>query len=188
VVAALNAANRRDNVAVAIPTEAAPKLVPGTAISAGFVAPPRTISDITAILDSEKPDLNAIEKWKANAEAMPTGKERPKDLSRFYFDRAAARSQLGRVAEAISDASKAVEVGRNAIDANMMGRVKQFLAVQYSNAGDPKKALEFYQQELRETNVPGAKGYQFAANRLVCYCFKWVISRRPKAIWPGVSH
>ena len=169
VVAALNAANRRDNVAVAIPTEAAPKLAPGTALSAGFVAPPRTISDIAAILDSEKPDLNAIEKWKANAEAMPTGKERPKDLSRFYFDRAAARSQLGRVAEAISDASKAVEVGRSAIDANMMGRVKQFLAVQYSNAGDPKKALEFYQQELRETNVPGAKGYQFAANRLVCY-------------------
>ena len=31
VVAALNAANRRDNVAVAIPTEAAPKLAPGTA-------------------------------------------------------------------------------------------------------------------------------------------------------------
>ena len=28
VVAALNAANRRDNVAIAIPTEAAPKLVP----------------------------------------------------------------------------------------------------------------------------------------------------------------
>src|SRR5581483_1918096 len=61
VVAALNAANGRANVAVAVPTESAPKLVPGNALPAGFIAPPRTISDITAILDSEKPDLSAIE-------------------------------------------------------------------------------------------------------------------------------
>ena len=168
VIAALNAANGRDNVAVAVPTEAAPKLSPGTALPAGFVAPPRTISDITAILDKEKPDPKVIEKLKSDADAKPAGTESPRDLSRFYFDRSTARAQLGMVAEAIADASKGVEVGRGAIDANMMGRVKQFLAVQYSNAGDPKKALEIYQQELRETNVPGAKGYQFAANRLVC--------------------
>ena len=168
VIAALNAANGRDNVAVAVPTEAAPKLSPGTALPAGFVAPPRTISDITAILDGEKPDPKVIEKLKSDADAKPTGNESPKDLSRFYFDRSTARAQLSMLAEAIADASKGVEVGRGAIDANMMGRVKQFLAVQYSNAGDPKKALEIYQQELRETNVPGAKGYQFAANRLVC--------------------
>ena len=168
VIAALNAANGRDNVAVAVPTEAAPKLSPGTALPAGFVAPPRTISDITAILDGEKPDPKVIEKLKSDADAKPAGTESPRDLSRFYFDRSTARAQLGMVAEAIADASKGVEVGRGAIDANMMGRVKQFLAVQYSNAGDPKKALEIYQQELRETNVPGAKGYQFAANRLVC--------------------
>src|SRR6516225_7288407 len=160
VIAALNAANGRDNVAVAVSTE--------TALPAGFVAPPRTISDITAILDGEKPDPKVIEKLKSDADAKPAGTESPRDLSRFYFDRSTARAQLGMVAEAIADASKGVEVGRGAIDANMMGRVKQFLAVQYSNAGDPKKALEIYQQELRETNVPGAKGYQFAANRLVC--------------------
>lgn len=168
VVAALNAANGRDNVAVSLPTEAAPKLAPGTALPAGFIAPPRTISDITAILDSEKPDLKLIEKLKSDANATPTGKESPKDLSRFYFDRSAARAQLGRVGESIADASKGVEVGRSAIDANTMGRLKQFLAVQYSNAGDPKKALEIYLQQLRETNVAGARGYQFPANRLVC--------------------
>jgi CHAT domain-containing protein len=168
VVAALNAANGRGNVAVALPTETAPKLAPGTALPAGFIAPPRTISDITAILDSEKPDLKLIEKLKSDADAAPTGEKTPKELSRFYFDRAAARAQLGRVAESIADASKGVEVGRGAVDANMMGRLKQFLAVQYSNAGDPKKALEIYQQELRETNVAGAKGYQFPANRQVC--------------------
>ena len=51
VMAALNAANGRANVAVAIPAEAAPKVAAGSALPAGFVAPPRTITDITAILD-----------------------------------------------------------------------------------------------------------------------------------------
>src|SRR5579864_66607 len=55
VMAALNAANGRANVAVAIPTESTPKLAPGNALPAGFIPPPRTIADITAVLDSEKP-------------------------------------------------------------------------------------------------------------------------------------
>jgi CHAT domain-containing protein len=168
VVAALNAANARGNVAVALPTEVAPKLVPGTALPAGFIAPPRTISDITAILDGEKPDPKVIEKLKSDADVTPSGMETPAVLSRFYFDRAAARSQLGRLDDSIADTNKGIEVGRGAIDANMTGRLKQFLALQYSSAGDPKKALEIYQQVLRETNVAGARGYQFPANRLVC--------------------
>ena len=53
VMAALNAANGRANVAVEIPKEAAPTAPVGNALPAGFVAPPRTIADITAILDSE---------------------------------------------------------------------------------------------------------------------------------------
>jgi hypothetical protein len=140
VVAALNAANGRDNVAVAIPAEAGPKLAPGTALPAGFVAPPRTISDITAILDGEKPDLTLIEKLKSDADMAPTGKESATDLSRFYFNRAAARSQLGRLDDAIADANKSVEVGQGTIDANMMGRVKQFLALQYSLSGGPEES------------------------------------------------
>jgi len=103
VTAALNAANGRANVAVAVPAEAAPKPLPGTALPAGFVAPPRTISDITAILDSEKPDPAVIEKSKATANAVPTGKESRAELSQFYFDRSTARSQLGRLADAIED-------------------------------------------------------------------------------------
>src|SRR3974390_3467592 len=61
VMAAMNAANGRGNVAVAVPTEAPPKIAPEAAMSAGFVAPPRTISDITAVLDREKPDIKRIE-------------------------------------------------------------------------------------------------------------------------------
>lgn len=168
VLAALNAANGRANVAVELPKEAAPKLAPGTAMPKDFVAPPRTISDITAILDSEKPNEKLIAELKADAEATPTGKESREDLAQFYFDRANARSQLGRLTESVADANKAVEVGRGAVTPNMMGRLLQLQSVQYSLAGDPKRALEIKQQLLRQSvNVPGAKGYQFNANRTV---------------------
>jgi CHAT domain-containing protein len=168
VKTAMNAANGRANVAVAVPTEAAPKISAGTGLPAGFVAPPRTIGDITAILDSEKPDLKVIKELEATADAAPTGKQSREDLAQFFFDRGNARAQLGRLADSIADASKAVETGRGVVSFNLMGRLTQLLALEYSAAGDPKQALEIYQRMLRETaNAPGAKGFQFATNRQI---------------------
>ena len=86
----------------------------GNALPAGFVAPPRTISDITAILDSEKPDLKKIEELKADADAADR-QGIPQDLAQFYFDRGNARAQLGRLADSIADANKAMEIGRGAV-------------------------------------------------------------------------
>jgi hypothetical protein len=62
-------------------------------IRTSFVAPPRTIADITAVLDSEKPDEAQIAKRKAAADASPGGLTGPK-LAEFLFDRAAARALL----------------------------------------------------------------------------------------------
>jgi CHAT domain-containing protein len=166
--AALNAANGRANVAVAIPTEAAPKVSAAGATPAGFVAPPRTITDITAILDSEKADLKTIEELKAEADAQPSGKESKADLAQFYFDRGGARAQLGRLADSLSDASKALEVGRGSVSPLLMGRLIAFSAQQYSAAGDPKKAFDLYQRQLREVaSQKGSQGYAFGANRSI---------------------
>ena len=168
VMAALNAANGRANVAVAIPAEAAPKVAPGSALPAGFVAPPRTITDITAILDSEKADLKTIEELKKAADSSPSGKESREDLAQFYFDRGNARAQLGRLADTIADANKAIEVGRGAVSALMMGRLMTLAVQQYSAAGDPKKAFEMSQRLIREISTQrGAKGYLFSANRTI---------------------
>jgi CHAT domain-containing protein len=167
VIAALNAANGRANVAVEIPKEAAPALPSGTALPAGFVAPPRTIADIAAILDSEKPDLKKIDELKDEADAKPTGKEPREDLAQFYLDRGNARAELGRLADSLADANKAMEVGRGAVSARMMGRLIQFAALQYAIAGDPKKAFEQHQRQLKEVAAQGAKGYQFGANRAI---------------------
>ena len=46
--------------------------------------------------------LKKIEELKADADAVPTGKESHGDLAQFYFDRGNARAQLGRLAESIA--------------------------------------------------------------------------------------
>jgi CHAT domain-containing protein len=172
VMAALNAANGRANVAVAAPTEAAPKPRAGAAPSVGFVAPPRTISDVTAILDSEKPDLKTIEDLKGDANAEPSGKESRADLAQFYFDRANARAQLGRLTDSTADINKAIEVGAGAVTPHLMGRLMQLASVQYGAAGEPKKALEVLQRLSREVaSRQGAKGLQFATNRQIIGIF-----------------
>ena len=163
IMAALNAANGRANVAVGVPTEATPKLSAVNALPAGFVAPPRTITDITAILDNEKPDAKMLAELKDDADAQP--EKGSSGDAQFYFDRANARAQLGRLKDSIADASKAEE--RSASDTNMQGRVQQLLASQYSAAGDPKKAFDVFRRQLAFANTPGSKGYQFLANRQI---------------------
>ncbi|MCJ9735510.1 tetratricopeptide repeat protein, partial [Bradyrhizobium sp. PRIMUS42] len=166
VMAALNAANGRANVAVELPKETAPKLEAGAALPKDFVAPPRSIADITAILDGDKPDEKTIAELKSDAAAAPTGKESRQDLAEFYFDRANARAQLGRLVEAMADADKAAEVGRGAVGPNMLGRILQLQSLQHALAGDPKRSLEIMQRLLRESaSMPGAKGLQFSTNR-----------------------
>jgi hypothetical protein len=62
VKAALDKANGRANVAIGIVKPKADIIAPGYSLPAGFVAPPRTITDIAAILDSEKPDAATLAK------------------------------------------------------------------------------------------------------------------------------
>jgi CHAT domain-containing protein len=164
VLKALNAANGRADVPVAAPTEQGPSAdieKQAEALPTQFVAPPRTIADITAILDSEKPDPAKISALKAEAEAAVPRNGSRADLARAYYRRGTARAGLGRLNDATDDANKALENGRGAVDANLLGRLEQFAGLQYSSSGDPKNALAIYQRQLRDTDAKGAKGYLF---------------------------
>ncbi len=72
---------------------------PAAAQSASFVAPPRTIADITAILDQEKPDPSR--RWRdcaPRADAKAAGGSGGRgELARFYYSRCMAAEQPGRV-------------------------------------------------------------------------------------------
>jgi CHAT domain-containing protein len=164
---AMAAAHGRANVAVAIPVEKKPDPSEFGALPAGFVAPPRTITDITAILDAERPDPALLQKLKTAADATPPAGASMRDQAWFYYTRGNARSQLGRLKEATEDANKAVEIGRGAGDAKVLGRLQQFAGLQYSLAGNPKQSLTIFESQIRDTNVKGAKGQLFGGYRQI---------------------
>src|SRR5215510_12350923 len=101
--------------APAAPKDTAPTADVPLEIRTSFVAPPRTIADITAVLDSEKPDEAQIAKRKATADASPKGLSGPA-FAQFLFDRAAARALLARNKEALADGLQALELGKHGMD------------------------------------------------------------------------
>jgi hypothetical protein len=99
-----------------------------SAMPKSFVAPPRTIADITAILDHEKPDAAKIAERQADADATPPKSGSASDLAQFYYDRGSARALLARNKEALADGLKAVEVGRGS-PVRQLNRFRQFVAL-----------------------------------------------------------
>jgi tetratricopeptide (TPR) repeat protein len=131
--------------------------------TAPFVAPPRNISDITAILDQQKPDPTKAEKTRADADANPPNANDRTALGRFYFQRAAARAALGRTKEAIADGEQAAAYGRDFF--TEISRYLQFVSNQYFVTGNIKRGIEINEQLSRKTEELGrGKGQQFAAN------------------------
>ena len=170
VLRTMNAANGRANVAVPLPPEPRPDPAPAKAGATAqadeqvrYVVPPRTIADVTAILDAEKPDPKRFEELKARADAKAPSGGSAEQLGRFYYDRASARAQLGRLADAISDTDKAVEHARNMGDRYLRNRVRQFAGVQYQAAGNPKAAVAVSELLIKDTHEQW-KGYQIGVN------------------------
>ena len=123
-----------------------------------FVAPPRTIADITAILDSEKPDDAKIAERKANAGATPPNNASAAQLAQFYYDRGTARALLARNKEALADGLQALAVGKGAIEFKQVSRIRQFVALQYRALGDAKQAITVFDSIVREANRPTLRG------------------------------
>ena len=126
--------------------------------TASFVAPPRTIADITAILDQQKPDPGEVARLSAAADAEPPVGVAPAVLARFYYDRGQARSTLGRNDEAILDAKEALASGQGVVDRGMFGTMQQFIATQYLEIGDYDDALEVFLEIERTVRGPQSAG------------------------------
>lgn len=171
VMNAMNTANGRPNVAMALPTAplqdkdaSGNTKEPSEGAAIRFAPPPRSISDITAILDSEKPDLKRIAEVIRKADTQPPSAGTAEQLGRFYSDRSEARADLGRHFDAISDVEKALHYAQQMSDVNLKGIIRHFAAGLYSAAGDPKKALSITEQLIRDAPGQGSRGLQFRGN------------------------
>ena len=128
-----------------------------------FVPPPRTIADITTILDSEKPDAAKIAQRQAAADAVPSNNLPPDKLAQFFYDRGAARALLSRNKDALADGLLALSAGHGTLDFKQVSRIEQFIALQYRAIGDPKKAIATFDQIVRQGNQPGHRGIMINA-------------------------
>lgn len=120
---------------------------------------PRSISDITAILDQQKPDPSRVVQAEdaADRDLPPGGPPR----ARFgaLMERARARGILGRQMEQRDDLRMAVEISRRAgLDGN---NAFTSLALLENNLGYPKAAYDLRQEQMR--NIPESqRGRQFS--------------------------
>src|SRR5262249_34600408 len=154
------------------PAPAAPKMEPSATpkevrtTPVGFLAPPRTIADITAILDKERPDSAKIAQLRAAAEAALPKSVSGGDLAQFYYDRGNARALLATNKEALDDGLKALEVGSGS-EFGRIWRIRQFIGLQHWALADPKQALSAFQSLARDSDKPGSRGGVINASRLV---------------------
>jgi CHAT domain-containing protein len=150
--------------AVGTPAPAAPKeetaIVPAGAVALQpvFVAPPRTIADITAILDSEKPDAAKIAARKAAADVEPPKNGPPSKLAQSYYDRGYARALLARNQDALADGLQALAIAKSGVEYRQLTRIRQFVVLQYKALGDPKNAIATAQLIVRDSDQPGHRG------------------------------
>jgi CHAT domain-containing protein/tetratricopeptide (TPR) repeat protein len=138
-----------------------------TAQKAGFVAPPRSIADITAILDQEKPDPAKRAKAEADAAAEPpAGADRAK-LKDFYYKRGQTRASLGRPTEAIADTEKAVEYAADYVSEG--SRLELAQESQLRLKGDYRGAIALLERMAQKLNVtqPPNKGRAFSINQRI---------------------
>ena len=125
-----------------------------------FTPPPRSIVDITELLDKEKPDAKKRAQDEAAADAEPGKAVKGDALGKFYFARAQARAALGRAQDAVADCEKAVPLIADYTEEG--SRVENFMEIQLRLAGDFKRAIEVMNGIGRKLDIEGrGKGRAF---------------------------
>jgi CHAT domain-containing protein len=133
------------------------------AASASLVAPPRTISDVSAILDQQKPDSSRTAQLTATADAPVPSDLKGLQLADFHYKRAQARSLLGRSDDALADAELAVSHGKNAEYRTVGSRYEQILMRRLRDAGQHKRANALLSKQMAAFANQG-KGKLFGLN------------------------
>lgn len=124
----------------------------------GFQPPPRTISDIAAILDAQRPDPAKTAELVAKADAQPAASLNPAARAEFFLERGMAAGELGRNAQRLTDLR---EARRLASAAGLPGGRQNMIAAQLSFAeifgGSPRTALEMARERVAASPGPGPR-------------------------------
>lgn len=126
-----------------------------------FVAPPRTIGDITAILDQQKPDPAKVAAARAAVTQAPPANAEPVALVDFYFRRSLAANDLGLAQQQLDDAKKAVELAEPLdIPPARRNVIMQQLGFAYQGIGDFDAAIAFQDERAKAMSRSPVGQYQ----------------------------
>jgi len=142
----------------------------GAQTAAGQGAPPKSIADILAILEQEKPNPAKIAKLRDEADREPPSRASPNDLLTFYLRRSEARQVAGRLAEARADIDKALSVDRSGIDIKLVFDARLHSAWLYRNSGQAQKCVQAYKEFEKDVEQSGAKGRLFGIYKNTGVC------------------
>ena len=130
--------------------------------------PPRTIDDITRMLDHYKPDPALVARSRAEADAPPPATEDRSTLLKFYFMRGLAAEKIGRVNQTIADLRKATEFGEKGT-ANHVKMLRDLAIAEFS--GDSLlSAVRTLEEALRQSPA-NQFGHALAAESMLTQAF-----------------
>ncbi len=129
--------------------------------------PPRTIEDVSRLLDHYKPDPGAATRALQAAEAQPPEGADQASLFDFYWRRGRAAAQVGRVRQQIDDLRRARELAAPGSPAHL--RALRELAGAESAGGNLLNALRYCDEAIQANQHQKGKltgAYQLAAQVL----------------------
>jgi CHAT domain-containing protein len=168
----LSAATLLTAVALGFPTAFAQAPSPGHVVAAidleKIKPPPRDIKDVLKVLQQSKPNLAEVEKAKA-AVAVPVPiTEDQEVLNTFYYKRAKAYQDLGRMQQAIADTLLTVDK-YPAKDPRMQLEDLIQLGVYEGLGGRNTNAIRAIERAMayQKSNLPKSSGIQITLGRLL---------------------
>ena len=139
--------------------------ITSAAESGNSASPPRTISDITAVLDQEKPDATRLAGEKIKADTAPPAGLEGAESARFYAERGAAASAIGRADQSVADFAEAVQIIRplRSDYPEKYNEYINFLASAQQKFGHPRIALKLHEEAITfAESMPNMRGAVFS--------------------------
>ena len=128
----------------------------------GFVPPPRTITDITGVLEQQKrKDVETLGQMRVVADEKPPVAANDAELAMFYYKRGQIADHLGRQDQALADYHKAVELfelSNNKTMAASATEAEAYVIYYLGNYSDSikgiRKAINLTRSDWQDVKVP----------------------------------
>lgn len=112
-------------------------------------APPRTIDDLTRLLEHYKPDAAAAAKAQAAADQTAPETTDNAVLFDFYYARGMAAAQIGRISQQLTDLKKALDLSQGASDNRERVRAMRDLAAAEVSGGNLLRAIQLAEEAAK---------------------------------------